>query len=100
MALLTTIFALVFLTELISWIGKSVLLEFVRHLYVRRTSNATRIDPRTQLGLRVISSYILFCETSKAKDTQVGDPHEQERAAADQRSGPVCQVGKAEEKCG
>ena len=30
MALITTIFALVFLTELISWIGKSVLLEFVR----------------------------------------------------------------------
>ncbi|KAF7793974.1 hypothetical protein EIP86_005098 [Pleurotus ostreatoroseus] len=35
MALLTTIFALVFLTELISWIGKSVLLEFAYALYLR-----------------------------------------------------------------
>jgi hypothetical protein len=32
MSLIFTIFALVFLTELISWIGKSVLLEFVRSL--------------------------------------------------------------------
>ena len=30
MTLILTIFALVFFTELISWIGKSVLLEFVR----------------------------------------------------------------------
>ena len=30
MSLIITIFSLVFLAELISWIGKSVLLEFVR----------------------------------------------------------------------
>lgn len=29
MSLIFTVFALVFLTELISWIGKTVLLEFV-----------------------------------------------------------------------
>ncbi len=31
MTLMAMLFALVFVTELISWIGKSVLLEFVRH---------------------------------------------------------------------
>ncbi|CCL98676.1 uncharacterized protein FIBRA_00678 [Fibroporia radiculosa] len=35
MTLLATIFILVFITELISWIGKSVLLEFVYALYLR-----------------------------------------------------------------
>ncbi|KAJ3482237.1 hypothetical protein NLI96_g7107 [Meripilus lineatus] len=35
MSLIATIFTLVFLTELISWIGKSVLLEFVYDLYLR-----------------------------------------------------------------
>ena len=38
MALIATLFALVFVTELISWIGQSVLLEFVRSpfIYLRR----------------------------------------------------------------
>ncbi|KAJ3530583.1 hypothetical protein NM688_g7689 [Phlebia brevispora] len=35
MTLLATIFTLVFVTEFISWIGKSVLLEFVYALYLR-----------------------------------------------------------------
>ncbi|KAL4246178.1 Protein GET1 [Abortiporus biennis] len=35
MALIITIFALVFITELISWIGKSVLLELAYSLYLR-----------------------------------------------------------------
>ncbi|KAI0823697.1 CHD5-like protein-domain-containing protein [Trametes gibbosa] len=35
MTLLATLFALVFVTELVSWIGKSVLLEFVFALYLR-----------------------------------------------------------------
>jgi hypothetical protein len=36
MSLLVTIFLLVFITELISWIGKSVLLELVRSFHVHR----------------------------------------------------------------
>lgn len=39
MTLMAMLFALVFVTELISWIGQSVLLEFVRHhpsAYIRR----------------------------------------------------------------
>ncbi|KAH9839253.1 WRB/Get1 family [Rhodofomes roseus] len=35
MSLIITIFALVFVTELISWIGKSVLLEFAYAIYLR-----------------------------------------------------------------
>ncbi|KZT63878.1 hypothetical protein DAEQUDRAFT_733363 [Daedalea quercina L-15889] len=35
MSLIVAIFALVFITELISWIGKSVLLEFVYAIYLR-----------------------------------------------------------------
>ncbi|KAH9858656.1 CHD5-like protein-domain-containing protein [Lenzites betulinus] len=44
MTLLATLFALVFVTELISWVGKSVLLEFVFALYLRifYTSTATK----------------------------------------------------------
>ena len=36
MSLIVTIFVLVFITELISWIGKSVLLQFVRSFLVYR----------------------------------------------------------------
>ncbi|OJT07410.1 Protein GET1 [Trametes pubescens] len=44
MTLMATLFVLVFVTELISWIGKSVLLEFVFALYLRifYTSTAAR----------------------------------------------------------
>jgi len=41
MSLIFTIFALVFLTELISWIGKSVLLEFAWDLYSRIFMNVS-----------------------------------------------------------
>jgi len=37
MSLLVTIFLLVFVTELISWIGKSVLLDIVRYVKVWAT---------------------------------------------------------------
>ncbi|KAJ7272086.1 CHD5-like protein-domain-containing protein [Mycena haematopus] len=46
MALLFTIFILVFLTELIAWIGQSVLLEVVYALYLRVFRSATAIRQR------------------------------------------------------
>ncbi|KAJ7818658.1 CHD5-like protein-domain-containing protein [Mycena leptocephala] len=46
MSLLFTIFALVFVTELIAWIGKSVLLELVYAVYLRVFHSATAAQQR------------------------------------------------------
>ena len=53
MSLILTIFALVFVTELISWIGKSVLLHFVRlfrtlDFLICSTIPSARRGPRTK----------------------------------------------------
>ncbi|KAH9948973.1 WRB/Get1 family [Amylocystis lapponica] len=47
MSLIATIFMLVFVTELISWIGKSVLLEFVYAMYLRIFYRAALARQRT-----------------------------------------------------
>ncbi|EMD33567.1 hypothetical protein CERSUDRAFT_117683 [Gelatoporia subvermispora B] len=46
MSLIATIFVLVFMTELISWIGKSVLLELVYSVYLRLFYSAKMAEQR------------------------------------------------------
>jgi len=53
MSLIFTVFALVFLTQLISWIGQSVLLEFAYALYLRI------FHPDTEQRLRSMKSELL-----------------------------------------
>jgi hypothetical protein len=50
MSLVLTIFALVFVTELISWIGKSVLLHFVRFFFVPVFVDSFEANPVPRRG--------------------------------------------------
>jgi hypothetical protein len=63
MSLIFTIFALVFLTELISWIGKTVLLEFVWDLYSRLFMNASYARQR-QLQAELLTTKKELLQTS------------------------------------
>jgi len=56
MSLILTIFALVFVTELISWIGKSVLLHFVRLFCTPDLSDSSGANPTTRRGPRTKES--------------------------------------------
>jgi hypothetical protein len=58
MSLILTIFALVFVTELISWIGKSVLLHFVRLFYSLDFNDSFDDTPSTRRGLRTKESSV------------------------------------------
>ncbi|KAG2341030.1 hypothetical protein BDR05DRAFT_977060 [Suillus weaverae] len=63
MSLIFTIFALVFLTELISWIGKTVLLEFAWDLYSRLFMNASYTRQR-QLKAELLTAKKELLQTS------------------------------------
>jgi hypothetical protein len=63
MSLIFTIFALVFLTELISWIGKTVLLEFAWDLYSRLFMNASYARQR-QLQAELLTTKKELLQTS------------------------------------
>ncbi|KAG2135411.1 WRB/Get1 family [Suillus clintonianus] len=63
MSLIFTIFALVFLTELISWIGKTVLLEFAWGLYCRIFMNASYARQR-QLKVELLTAKKELLQTS------------------------------------
>lgn len=91
MSLIFTIFALVFFTQLISWIGKSVLLELVRPVHPIIQHHSTDIWPLT--GLCPLPTCIQVVYRCTAAETQVGSPCDQKTAPCDKRAGPVCQVG-------
>ena len=66
MSLIVAIFSLVFLTELVSWIGKSVLLEFVRRLF-------SCIEVRnliSLLGLESLLQNVYECPVCKTAPAQ------------------------------
>lgn len=63
MSLIFTIFALVFLTELISWIGKTVLLEFAWDLYTKLFMNASYTRQR-QLQAELLTAKKELLQTS------------------------------------
>ncbi|KAJ7594509.1 WRB/Get1 family [Mycena floridula] len=63
MTLLFTIFILVFVTELISWIGKSVLLEFVYLLYLR-VFYSTLASRQSKLKSEILSTKTELLKTS------------------------------------
>lgn len=63
MSLIFTIFALVFLTELISWIGKNVLLEFAWDLYSRLMMNTSYARQR-QLQAELLTARKELIQTS------------------------------------
>jgi tail-anchored protein insertion receptor len=70
MALLLTIFVLVFLTELISWIGKSVLLDLVSGHHDTFRTSALILLLLFQ-GICPLSTRVLFVQTSAAAQAQV-----------------------------
>ncbi|KAG2746198.1 hypothetical protein P692DRAFT_20820021 [Suillus brevipes Sb2] len=63
MSLIFTVFALVFLTELISWIGKTVLLEFAWDLYSRLFMNTSYARQR-QLKAELLTAKKELLQTS------------------------------------
>ncbi|KAH8108031.1 WRB/Get1 family [Cristinia sonorae] len=63
MALIIAIFALVFVTELISWIGKSVLLEFAYSLYLR-IFHAAKVAQQKKLKSTILSTKKEMLQTS------------------------------------
>lgn len=63
MSLIFTIFALVFLTELISWIGQTALLEFAWDLYSRLFMNASYTRQR-QLKAELLTAKKELMQTS------------------------------------
>ncbi|EIN11395.1 hypothetical protein PUNSTDRAFT_82997 [Punctularia strigosozonata HHB-11173 SS5] len=63
MTLILTIFLLVFLTELVSWIGKSVLLELVYAVYLR-IFYASAIQKQRKLKTEVLSTKAELMQTS------------------------------------
>ena len=65
MSLIVTIFSLVFLTELVSWIGKSVLVEFVRRLFA-----CLDVQPRIRAGLGSLLQSVHECPICKTAQAQ------------------------------
>ncbi|KAH7920707.1 hypothetical protein BV22DRAFT_783065 [Leucogyrophana mollusca] len=63
MSLILTIFALVFVTELISWIGKSVLLELAWGLY-RRVFAGSSVSRQRQLKAELLATKKELLQTS------------------------------------
>ncbi|KAF8893534.1 CHD5-like protein-domain-containing protein [Infundibulicybe gibba] len=63
MALILTIFALVFFTQLISWIGQSVLLEWAYALYLRVFNSSAAARQRT-LKTEILSKKAELLKTS------------------------------------
>lgn len=63
MSLILTIFALVFVTELISWIGKSVLLHFAWSAY-RRIFNQNAVNRQRQLKSEILLKKAELLQTS------------------------------------
>ena len=122
MALIATLFALVFVTELISWIGQSVLLEFVRSPFIYLRGNIGILTSvihllrglilriwrhsliaygeRRNTVLRNILAHILQLSCRATKETEGRHTTEQEGAPADECAGPVREVGEAEEERG
>jgi len=63
MSLILTIFVLVFITELISWIGKSVLLDLAYALY-QRTLNAPTVSRQQNLKAEILATKKELLQTS------------------------------------
>ncbi|KZT22591.1 hypothetical protein NEOLEDRAFT_1097544 [Neolentinus lepideus HHB14362 ss-1] len=63
MSLIFTIFVLVFLTELISWVGRSVLLEFAYALYLR-IFRASAVARQRQLKTDLLAKKAELLQTS------------------------------------
>jgi tail-anchored protein insertion receptor len=92
MSLIVTIFALVFITELISWIGKSVLLRFV--LFFRPHESLSDDLTRPLPGMDNISATLQpECPETSAR-AQIRASVEKSRTPADQCSGSVCKMGQ------
>lgn len=93
MSLILTIFFLVFLTELVSWVGKSVLVEFVCRLFA-----CLEVRPRIHsfAGLEPLLQIVHECSVCKAARAQSRAAHYEEGAYADQRSRSIRQVGQVE----
>lgn len=97
MSLILTILALVFFTELIAWIGKSVLLDLVRpSILLSRVLHEAYLVA----GMGYLPKHILWpnrFQTTKAQNRAAND---EKRTATNERTGPICQVGQVEEECG
>ncbi|KII92433.1 hypothetical protein PLICRDRAFT_27563 [Plicaturopsis crispa FD-325 SS-3] len=63
MSLILTIFVIVFLTELVSWIGQSVLLELAYALY-QRIFNASAVSRQRKLQAEILASKKELLQTS------------------------------------
>jgi hypothetical protein len=68
MTLVLTIFLLVFLTELVSWIGKSVLLEIVR-----RYSSACVMDTMANATSRITRLMQVTCGCSMLRPLPISE---------------------------
>ena len=97
MSLIITIVVLVFITELISWVGKSVLLQFVHSFGARLVESLIR--PLLS-GVDSISRTLQpGCHETSAR-AQVGAFVEKSRTSADQCSGPFCKMGQTSSERG
>jgi len=63
MSLIIGIFVLVFITELISWIGQTVLLEFVYSIH-QRIFNASAVSRQRQLKTEILATKAELLQTS------------------------------------
>ena len=91
MSLILTIFALVLITELVSWIGKSVFLQFVRILAVQGFRDLTR---PLHVGMDSISTGFRQKCSETSAGAKVRAPNEKSGTSADQRSGSICKMGQ------
>ena len=97
MSLVLTIFTLVFVTELISWIGKSVLLHLVRFFVF--LFSLIRSKPTPLLGVVPIPKHLQpECRESSAT-AQVGNLVKKGGVTSDQCARPICEVGQTSSEC-
>ena len=92
MSLIITIFVLVFITELSSWIGKSVLLDLVSTLYVQPNKCWRSVLSGIRTSSNNIQRFYSFSPT-KAESWDIDD---EEGTITNKRAGPVCKMGKVE----
>lgn len=97
MSLIVTIFALVFITELVSWIGKSVLQQLVL-FFPRVRDFYDDLTRPLHTGMDSVSTTLQpVCPETSAR-AQVGAPIEKGRTPADQCAGPIRKMGKTSSK--
>ena len=103
MELALLILVVIFATNVVSWIGKSVLVELASLACLTQAAFfllLTLIMYNRVAGIRCIPTLLRAAVLHQAKSSEKGDLGQQGRAECHEFARPVCQMGKVAKKAG